>query len=60
MSDQKQYATYNDVHKLCKDSVETHLKKFDINLIIAIGGGGYIPARIIRYVQIRTCRSGLY
>ncbi|KAJ5207142.1 hypothetical protein N7491_002226 [Penicillium cf. griseofulvum] len=48
MSDQKQYATYNDVHKLCKDSVENHLKKFDINLIIAIGGGGYIPARIIR------------
>ncbi|CAI7633080.1 unnamed protein product [Penicillium palitans] len=45
---QKQYATYNDVHNLCKNSAQGPLKSFDINLIIAIGGGGYIPARILR------------
>ncbi|KAJ5373734.1 hypothetical protein N7517_005740 [Penicillium concentricum] len=48
MSDQKQYATYNDVHNLCKQSARGPLKEFKINLIIAIGGGGYIPARILR------------
>ncbi|KGO36538.1 hypothetical protein PEX1_035680 [Penicillium expansum] len=45
---QKQYATYNDVHNLCKNSAKAPLGSFDINLIIAIGGGGYIPARILR------------
>ncbi|CAI7660208.1 unnamed protein product [Penicillium glandicola] len=45
---QKQYATYNDVHNLCKESAAGPLKAFNPNLIIAIGGGGYIPARILR------------
>ncbi|CAG7956862.1 unnamed protein product [Penicillium nalgiovense] len=45
--DQKHYATYNDVHELCKESAE-ELNNWGINLIIAIGGGGYIPARILR------------
>ncbi|EWC44215.1 xanthine phosphoribosyltransferase 1 [Drechslerella stenobrocha 248] len=45
---QKVYVTYNDVHKLCKDSAEKILKDFKPELIIAIGGGGYIPARILR------------
>ncbi|KAJ5964598.1 Xanthine-guanine phosphoribosyl transferase X.t1.c1 [Penicillium vulpinum] len=47
MSHEKQFATYNDVHNLCKESAGI-LKKFEPNLIIAIGGGGYIPARILR------------
>ncbi|KAJ5866437.1 hypothetical protein N7534_000990 [Penicillium rubens] len=44
---QKHYATYNDVHNLCKESAK-ELNSWGINLIIAIGGGGYIPARILR------------
>ncbi|KAJ5791426.1 uncharacterized protein N7518_008437 [Penicillium psychrosexuale] len=48
MSENKQYATYNDVHNLCKNSAKEPLANWDINLIIAIGGGGYIPARILR------------
>ncbi|KAJ5617526.1 Xanthine-guanine phosphoribosyl transferase X.t1.c1 [Penicillium hordei] len=46
--DQKQYVTYNEVHKLCKNSAEKILASFKPDLMIAIGGGGYIPARILR------------
>jgi uncharacterized protein len=45
---QKVYLTYNDVHKLCKQSAEQLLADFQPQLIIAIGGGGYVPARILR------------
>ncbi|KAK3936591.1 phosphoribosyltransferase-like protein [Diplogelasinospora grovesii] len=45
---QKQYLTYNDVHKLCQEAAPEILEKFQPQLIIAIGGGGYIPARILR------------
>ncbi|KAF3934379.1 hypothetical protein ABW20_dc0101599 [Dactylellina cionopaga] len=45
---QKVYVTYNDVHKLCRESAEKILNEFKPELIIAIGGGGYIPARILR------------
>jgi hypoxanthine phosphoribosyltransferase len=44
------------VHKLCQQSAETILKEFHPNLMIAIGGGGYVPARILRYVEpFRAC-----
>lgn len=36
------------VHKLCQESADHLLNQFKPNLIIAIGGGGYIPARILR------------
>jgi hypothetical protein len=39
------------VHKLCQDSAERILNDFKPNLMIAIGGGGYVPARILRSVQ---------
>ncbi|PWY69826.1 PRTase-like protein [Aspergillus sclerotioniger CBS 115572] len=45
---QKLYVTYNEVHKLCQDSADKILDTFHPNLMIAIGGGGYIPARILR------------
>ncbi|RVX67176.1 hypothetical protein B0A52_08610 [Exophiala mesophila] len=45
---EKVYATYNDVHKLCQDSAPKILQDFQPNLMIAIGGGGYVPARILR------------
>ncbi|WPH02010.1 xanthine phosphoribosyltransferase 1 [Acrodontium crateriforme] len=45
---EKLYVTYNDVHKLCQESAPRILKDFQPNLMIAIGGGGYVPARILR------------
>ncbi|MCJ1305180.1 hypoxanthine-guanine phosphoribosyltransferase [Hypocenomyce scalaris] len=42
------YVTYNQVHKLCQASAEQILNDFKPNLMIAIGGGGYVPARILR------------
>jgi hypoxanthine phosphoribosyltransferase len=45
---EKVYLTYNDVHNLCKESAEKLLSDFQPQLIIAIGGGGYVPARILR------------
>ncbi|CCK69557.1 hypoxanthine phosphoribosyltransferase KNAG_0C04550 [Huiozyma naganishii CBS 8797] len=47
MSEDKQYISYNNVHQLCQISAE-RIKNFKPDLIIAIGGGGFIPARILR------------
>ena len=41
---------YNQVHKLCQASAEHILNEFRPQLMIAIGGGGYVPARILRHV----------
>ncbi|KAI1388063.1 PRTase-like protein [Hypoxylon trugodes] len=45
---EKIYVTYNDVHKLCQEAAPEILSSFQPQLIIAIGGGGYVPARILR------------
>ncbi|CAO2647832.1 Nn.00g087540.m01.CDS01 [Neocucurbitaria sp. VM-36] len=45
---EKVYVTYNQVHKLCQEAAEQILNDFQPNLMIAIGGGGYVPARILR------------
>jgi hypoxanthine phosphoribosyltransferase len=45
---EKAYITYNQVHKLCQQSAAQILSEVNPNLIIAIGGGGYVPARILR------------
>ncbi|POR32182.1 Xanthine phosphoribosyltransferase 1 [Tolypocladium paradoxum] len=45
---EKVYVTYNDVHKLCQRSAARLLADFQPQLMIAIGGGGYVPARILR------------
>ncbi|KAI9847030.1 MAG: hypoxanthine-guanine phosphoribosyltransferase [Thelocarpon superellum] len=45
---EKVYVTYNQVHTLCQESAERILNDFQPNLMIAIGGGGYVPARILR------------
>lgn len=46
---EKLYVSYNQVHKLCQQAAED-IKKAGkhVDLIIAIGGGGFIPARILR------------
>jgi len=45
---EKVYVTYNEVHKLCQVSAERILNDFQPQLMIAIGGGGYVPARMLR------------
>lgn len=46
---EKLYISYNIVHKLCqKAAAEIKARGQQIDLIIAIGGGGFIPARILR------------
>jgi len=47
MSEEKQYISYNNVHQLCQLAAE-RIKTFKPDYIIAIGGGGFIPARILR------------
>lgn len=47
MSDSKIYISYECVHKLCQEAAVA-LKQFEPEVIIAIGGGGFIPARILR------------
>ncbi|KAK9458298.1 phosphoribosyltransferase-like protein [Dipodascopsis uninucleata] len=44
---EKIYISYNYVHKLCQRSAE-EIKQFKPDLMVAIGGGGFIPARILR------------
>ena len=39
------------MHKLCQASSKQILDDFKPNLMIAIGGGGYVPARILRYAS---------
>lgn len=45
---EKLYVTYNDVHKLCQEAAPQILADFKPQLMIAIGGGGCVPARILR------------
>lgn len=40
--------TATQVHKLCQDAAPRILNDFQPNLMIAIGGGGYVPARMLR------------
>lgn len=41
------YISYNNIHQLCQETSEK-IKAFKPDLIIAIGGGGFIPARMLR------------
>jgi hypoxanthine phosphoribosyltransferase len=49
----KRYIEYNDIHRLCA-SASAKIKEsgFAPEVIIAIGGGGYIPARILRMLNM--------
>lgn len=48
MSVEKTYISYNHVHKLCQEAAAIIKTQFRPDLMIAIGGGGFIPARILR------------
>lgn len=41
------YISYNNIHQLCQETADK-IKSFKPDLIIAIGGGGFIPARMLR------------
>ena len=46
-ADGKIYYSYTDIHQTIL-SVVNGVKEFKPDIILAIGGGGFIPARIIR------------
>ncbi|HNZ95235.1 MAG TPA: phosphoribosyltransferase family protein, partial [Sphaerochaeta sp.] len=49
MSDNALYVSYNTVHKLVKSLSERLLDSgYDPEVIVAIGSGGFIPARIMK------------
>ena len=49
MDDKKFYVSYNSVHKLVKKlSGELLASGYDPDVIVAIGSGGFIPARIMK------------
>ncbi|KZT65652.1 PRTase-like protein [Daedalea quercina L-15889] len=47
MTPKHQHLTYNDIHHLIRDSAEK-IKEFRPDMLIAIGGGGFFPARVLR------------
>ena len=48
-ADSKMYISYNNIHKLCQQVAKGIMDKGERpDVIIAITGGGMIPARIIR------------
>lgn len=56
VKDTKIYISYNQVHQLIKDAVERfHINDgFKPDLMIAIGGGGFIPARILVNIDFKA------
>ena len=47
--DTKIYVTYNDIHKAVKRLARRVIESdFDPDVIVAIGSGGFIPARILK------------
>lgn len=55
---EKLYISYNIVHKLCQQAAERiKASNRPVDLIIAIGGGGFIPARILRSFLKESARN---
>ncbi|KAF8227518.1 PRTase-like protein [Tricholoma matsutake] len=42
------HVTYNDMHNLIRSVTPEIAQKFNPDLLIAIGGGGFFPARVMR------------
>ena len=45
---EKLYYSYTELHNLCKTSSNQLINDFNPDVILAIGGGGLIPARMLR------------
>ncbi|KAF8325933.1 hypothetical protein F5887DRAFT_1016504, partial [Amanita rubescens] len=50
MADEIQHlhVTYNDIHNLIRSATPQIAREFNPDLLIAIGGGGFFPARVMR------------
>ncbi|KAA1087933.1 hypoxanthine-guanine phosphoribosyltransferase [Puccinia graminis f. sp. tritici] len=46
--DQHVRLTYEDIHRTIADASETIRDQFGPEIMIAIGGGGFFPARVLR------------
>lgn len=42
------HATYNEIHTIIKESAAKISQSFKPDVLIAIGGGGFFPARVLR------------
>ncbi|KAJ8597217.1 PRTase-like protein [Rhizopogon salebrosus TDB-379] len=42
------WATYNDIHNIIRATADRVASEFKPDMFIAIGGGGFIPARVLR------------
>ncbi len=64
MAPEKYYLTYNEIHETIKGLAKTVKKSgFEPDVIVAIGTGGFIPARILRtflYKPILTVGLAYY
>mmetsp|Transcript_43312 Transcript_43312/g.66538 ORF Transcript_43312/g.66538 Transcript_43312/m.66538 type:complete len:175 (-) Transcript_43312:20-544(-) len=59
MTDNKKYFSYADIHQTVASMV-AQVKQFNPDVIIAIGGGGFIPARMLRtFVRVPIVAVGL-
>ncbi|KAH9479587.1 Hypoxanthine-guanine phosphoribosyltransferase [Psilocybe cubensis] len=62
MADQIKYwhVTYNDIHNLIRKVTPQIAKEFNPDLLIAIGGGGFFPARVMRtFLREQTANKTL-
>eukprot|EP01127_Copromyxa_protea_P019358 TRINITY_DN624_c0_g1_i3.p1 TRINITY_DN624_c0_g1~~TRINITY_DN624_c0_g1_i3.p1 ORF type:complete len:173 (+),score=46.58 TRINITY_DN624_c0_g1_i3:299-817(+) len=60
MADNKVYVSYDQVHSLLATTSQTVLDSFKPDFIIAIGGGGFIPSRILRtFLRVPILAVGL-
>ncbi|CAK5267601.1 unnamed protein product [Mycena citricolor] len=52
--------SYNDIHNLIKKNTPTIAAEFDPDLLVAIGGGGFFPARVMRtFLRAQTEHKAL-
>ncbi|KAH6916231.1 hypothetical protein BKA70DRAFT_1255083 [Coprinopsis sp. MPI-PUGE-AT-0042] len=52
--------TYNDIHNLIRRRTPEIAQKFNPDLLIAIGGGGFFPARVMRtFFRQETAKKAL-
>ncbi|KAJ3507973.1 hypothetical protein NLJ89_g6012 [Agrocybe chaxingu] len=62
MTDSVQHwrVSYNDIHNLIRKSTPTIAAQFNPDLLIAIGGGGFFPARVMRtFLREQTTKKAL-
>ena len=55
---EKVHVSYDQIHQLCQQAGDRILREFRPDLILAIGGGGFIPARILRtFLKVQGQRN---